>query len=165
MKYKGDPWERQTGETEKAYTAFSIYRDMTDKRTVQAVCDEIGKSYQAVHRWVTKYEWKERVRLYDNWLEHEARKNTIKQKEKMIAQQLKIARALQAKALKAFSEADESKMTFKDIKELIKLGTELEQNIIDRSAEMYAEKDEEAAATFADTICEAYQKRKDSGEQ
>lgn len=161
MKYKGDPWERQTGETEKAYTAFSIYRDMTDKRTIQAVCDEIGKSYQFVHRWTVKYEWKERTRLYDNWLEHEARKNTIKQKEKMIAQQLKIARAIQAKALKAFSEADESKMTFKDMKELLKLGTELEQNIIDRSAEMYAEKDEETNNSFADILCDAFSKRKD----
>lgn len=161
MKFKGDPWERQSGETEKAYAAFSIYRDMTDKRTIQAVCDEIGKSYQAVYRWVSKYEWKDRVRLYDNWLEHEARKDVITQKKKMIAQQLKIARAIQAKALKAFSEADESKMTFKDIKELLKLGTELEQTIIDKSAEMYAEKDDEAASSFADIISEAYEKRKD----
>lgn len=163
-KWKGEPWERQSGETEKAYQAFSIYRDMTENRSIKAVCDEIGKSYQAVFRWVTKYEWKERVRLYDNWLEHEARKNIIKQKEKMIAQQLKIARAIQAKALKAFGEADESKMTFKDMKELLKLGTELEQNIIDRSAEMYAEKETESANSFADIICEAYKKRKDEGQ-
>lgn len=161
MKYKGEPWERQTGETEKAYAAFSIYRDMTDKRSIQAVCDETGKSYQAVYRWVTKYEWKERVRLYDNWLEHEAQKDVVAQRKKMIAQQLKIARAIQAKALKAFSEADESKMTFKDMKELLKLGTELEQNIIDRSAEMYAENENEASISFADIICDAYKKRKD----
>ncbi len=161
MKYKGDPWERQPNETEKAYAAFSVYRDMADKRTIQAVCDEIGKSYQAVYRWVSKYEWKDRVRLYDNWLEHEARKDVITQKKKMIAQQLKISRAIQAKALKAFSKADESKMTFKDMKELLKLGTELEQNIIDRSAEMYAEKDEETNNSFADILCEAFRKRKD----
>lgn len=158
-KWKGEPWERQSGETEKAYQAFSIYRDMTESRSIKAVCDEIGKSYQAVFRWVTKYEWKERVRLYDNWLEHEARKDVQKQKQKMIVQQLKIARAIQAKALKAFSEADECEMTFKDMKELLKLGTELEQNLIDRSVEMYKDDENSLSDTFADRICEAYKKR------
>lgn len=46
-------------------------------------------------------------------------------------------------------------------KELLKLGTELEQNIIDKSAEMYAEKDEETNNSFADILCEAFRKRKD----
>lgn len=40
------PWERQPGETEKAYEAFVAYRDLGAQRSVSAVSEKLSKSRQ-----------------------------------------------------------------------------------------------------------------------
>ena len=45
------PWERQKGESEKAFEAFAAYRDLGEKRTISAVVKKLQKSRSLFDRW------------------------------------------------------------------------------------------------------------------
>lgn len=64
------PWDRVEGETDKAYRAFCIYRDMGADRTYADVAKDLEHppSYvQALMGWSKKYNWKERCSAYDDY--------------------------------------------------------------------------------------------------
>lgn len=58
-------WDRQRRETEQAYEAFALYRDMGLQRSLHKVCDRVGKHYSLISRWSSKWRWHERVRAWD----------------------------------------------------------------------------------------------------
>lgn len=158
-KWTDKPWERQKGESEQAYEAFSKYRDMGDKRAITAVAKELSKSRQLIERWKERWEWKERVRAYDNELEKEARKKAVADRKAMTERHIGIAMQLQKKALEALSTLSVEDMSPKDVKEYIKMATDLER--LNRTIEEESGKSGgEASASLADSIIAAYQKRK-----
>ena len=121
------PWERQKGESEKAYEAFAIYRDLGEKRTFAAVAERLRKSDTLIRRWKEQWNWQERVRIYDNELEKEARAKAVKARKAMTERHIGIAMQLQKKALEALQELSVEDMTPKDIREYIKMATDLER--------------------------------------
>jgi hypothetical protein len=154
------PWERQPGESEKAFEAFSLYLNMGADRTITAVVKQLEKSRSLIDRWKARWEWSDRVREYDNDKERQARKEAEKGLRDMYARQTKIAMSVQTKALQALDALNPEDMSVKDIKEYIKMATDLER--LNRS--FAAGQHEEKAAnahTLADTIIAAYEKRKD----
>lgn len=160
IKWTDKPWERQKGESEKAYEAFSVYRDMGAERTIVAVVKQLEKSRALLDRWKDRWEWKERVRLYDNDLEKQARDKAVKDRKAMVDRQVKIAMQVQKKALEALEKLSVEDMTPKDIKEYIKMATDLER--LNRSLEEESVKDKsEAPTSLANEIIEAYRKRKE----
>lgn len=150
------PWERQNGEGEKAFAAFVIYRDMGRERTVTAVAKQLSKSRQLVERWKERWNWQERVRAYDNELEKEAKAAAVKAAREMTERHIRIAMQLQKKALEALQNLSVKKMTAKDIKEYIKMATELER--LNRMLEEKSENDS-GKTSLADAIVEAYKRR------
>lgn len=60
------PWERQEGETSKAYHAFSVYRDLGHERSVVKVAKELGKSRRVIEVWCLKHRWVERCSAWDS---------------------------------------------------------------------------------------------------
>lgn len=61
-----NPWERQPGETDRAWLAFSAYRDLGPERTVSAAAATIGhRSVGCCARWAAANDWAERVTAYD----------------------------------------------------------------------------------------------------
>ena len=121
------PWERQQGESSKAFEAFVIYRDMGADRTLTAVAEKLQKSYTLVRRWKERWRWPERVRAYDNDLEKAARAKAVKDRKDMISRHIKIATDLQDKACAALKNMDPQVMSPKDIKEILKMATDLER--------------------------------------
>lgn len=95
------PWERQTGESEKAFEAFSVYRDLGQDRTVSAVVKRLEKSRNLIDRWKNRWNWFERARLYDNELEKQAMAKAVKEHKAMSERHIKIAMQMQKKALEA----------------------------------------------------------------
>lgn len=61
-----DPWERQEGESSKAYAAFSVYRDQGEHRTVRTVAEALSKSEAIIKRWSSMHNWVERARAWDS---------------------------------------------------------------------------------------------------
>lgn len=60
------PWDRQPGETSKAYEAFVIYRDMGANRTVRRTAQDLTKSEQLIKGWSSKHHWVRRVEAFDS---------------------------------------------------------------------------------------------------
>ena len=156
------PWERQNGESEKAFEAFVIYRDMGQERTISAVVKQLEKSRSLIDRWKERWEWAERVRAYDNELEKEARAKAIKDRVKMTDRHINIAIQLQEKALEALTNLKVTDMSPKDIKEFLKMATDLER--LNRTFEEENSKGKgDTQALLSDTVIAAYQKRKEDG--
>jgi hypothetical protein len=161
-KWTDKPWERQKGESEKAFEAFAIYRDMGQERTIAAVVKRLEKSRALIDRWKDRWEWKERVRAYDNELEREARAKAVKDRKAMTDRHIGIAMQLQKKALEALNSLSVEDMSAKDIKEYIKMATDLER--LNRTLEEESSKGQsEAPTSLADAVIAAYQKRKEEG--
>lgn len=160
-KWTDKPWERQKGESEKAFEAFAVYRDMGEKRTLTAVAEKLQKSGSLIRRWKDRWDWVERVRAYDNGLEKEARAKAIKDRKDMSDRHIKIAMQLQKKALEALNGLEVEAMSPKDIKEFIKMATDLER--LNRTLEEESSKGGETSTSLADAVIAAYQKRKEEG--
>lgn len=60
------PWERQPGESDQAWEAFTIYRDMPlGEASHRQVAAQLGKAPQLMHRWSSRWEWVERRQTWE----------------------------------------------------------------------------------------------------
>lgn len=153
------PWERQQGESDKAYEAFSVYRDLQGSaRTFTAVAEKLQKSGTLIRRWKAKFSWESRALAYDNYLQAAAAAEAQKQKQKMTERHIQIAEQLQYKALEALKNLKPDQMSPKDIKEFLKMATDLEAAC--RSTKLNeASPANSGQSSLADIITAAYAKR------
>ena len=74
-------WEPEAGESARAFSCFSIFRDLGPERTLrEAAALHYGKQdgptqgeLDTVKRWSAANDWVERARHYDSWLQMEKR--------------------------------------------------------------------------------------------
>lgn len=75
-------WERQDGETAKAYEAARTYFDLGPGRTLRKTCENLGRTWVKpgggrtgsqfqMESWSTKYQWVSRAKTFDEYLETE----------------------------------------------------------------------------------------------
>lgn len=121
------PWEQQPGESGPAFEAFSTYRDLGPGRTVSAVVEKLRKSDSLLRRWKNKWEWQRRAAAYDASIAEEARRKAIKDHRDMEARHVGLAVQLQKKALEALKLLEPGQMSPRDIKEFVKISTDLER--------------------------------------
>jgi len=71
------PWEKQRGESAKAFAAFQIYRDLGSRRSHIKVEEALKETRAAgpamVRDWSTRWSWVERVDAYDREQDRKAR--------------------------------------------------------------------------------------------
>lgn len=139
-------WERQEGESEAAWKAFLAFRDMEGKRTVTAVAKELSKSRQLITRWKATWNWDERVRAFDNDLQKQAHAEAVKGLQEMNKRHTNIAVKMQKLAVEALDKFDASSLSAKDIKEMLKLATELERSSRQSTVASLDEKEQETEA-------------------
>lgn len=157
------PWERQKGESSQAFEAFSSYRDLGAERSTSKVQQKLGKNLRLIQRWSSQWNWVERTRAYDNDLDRVSKKLTEKAIKSMSDRHIKLAMQVQAKAIAALGELETENMSAKDIKEFIKMATELERICritLVKLLESSEDKDTHDNSSLTDMIIEAYEKRK-----
>lgn len=120
-------WERRQNESIQAYEAFAAYRDMGANRSIRAVARTLNKSVTLIGRWSSGNAWEARARAWDDYIDDRLRRKELKQHEEMAARHIDIAMRLQEKAQDALKALDAKAMQPKDIKEFIKIATELER--------------------------------------
>ena len=119
-------WDRQPGESGRCYEQFLIYRDMKN-RSMRAVAERLHLHPTAVRLNGSKWSWVSRALDYDNYLEHERCKSEITKIRKMNAQQASIGVLMQERALKGIKNLDVSKLSVKDLINLMVQGTSIER--------------------------------------
>jgi hypothetical protein len=98
-------WHQLPGESIKAYQAFVTYRNLEPKeRSLQRVGSELGKSRGLIERWSSRWDWVERVREWDTYLQMRLLEKRIEERQRMDEEHLKIIRAARSKAIKALAD-------------------------------------------------------------
>lgn len=124
-------WERQPGETPKAFEAFELYCKLGEERSLVKVGRKLGKSTTLIERWSSQWKWVNRARDYDNEMKRRELQAQKKAYQDMQKRQIGMAIQLQKKAFEALQNLPVDKMTAKDIKEFMKLGAALERANMD----------------------------------
>lgn len=161
------PWERQPKEGEKPYEAFVKYRDMGEKRALNAVAAELQKSYTLIRRWKETWNWEERVLAYDNELQKQAHKQAVKKAKNMADRHIDIALKMQLKALQALEGLNPEMIDPKNLISLIREATRLERENredVVRMTEPVKEEAGKGSGSLADLISEAWERRQNDEE-
>ena len=123
-----EPWERKHGETEKAFEAFLIYKNLGPGRTQIEVAQKLRKSISLIRRWASDWEWKNRVIAWDSDVEQKAKEAAQKELKAMILRHIKIGMAIQEKGLKGLNHLDPKRMGAISVREFLDFGTKLERD-------------------------------------
>lgn len=150
-------WERQPNESVQAYEALTAYLKMGSKRSINKVAQELHKSHALIGRWSRVWKWQDRSRDYDADLRRMEVEEAKQAMKKMQQRQIQTAMLMQKKAVEALNNLPADALTAKDIKEFIKIATDLER--INRSFED-ENRSEVTGATLADAVITAYKKRR-----
>ncbi len=89
------PYERRDSESDPAFAAFVLYRDMADERSLVKVAEVLGKSETLMSRWSVSHSWRKRVIAYDLELDRRKHIGDLKAVEGMRRRQTKLALDLQ----------------------------------------------------------------------
>lgn len=122
---KPKAWDKLKDETEKAYEAFSTYRDLGVGRTFVAVAEKLQKSYTLIRRWANKHNWEERAAAYDSSVTEGTRKANVNSFETAIKRKNSIASKLEEKALAALENLNLSRVSGRTIVEMLTLSNTL----------------------------------------
>lgn len=90
-------YERQYGETDRAWEMFVQYRDLGEGRTLQAVLrnNEMSPSYKdTLSGWNKKYRWQERVLEYDRMIDKRRQEEQLKQVAKTTREMAAVAESM-----------------------------------------------------------------------
>lgn len=131
-------WDKQPGESQKAYAWFCRYRDYGVDRSIAKVLQKyIGKASSAVlSRWSVKYDWVKRAETYDEYLEKERRKEYEAHNLEMGKRHIQQARALQEKAMIRIQQLDPAEMTPTELLRFLDLGMKIEKDSLPTSDDL-----------------------------
>lgn len=122
-----EPWERQIGETSKAYQAFCVYRDMGPDRSLRKVARTLHKSLTIIRDWSVKYNWVERAAEWDAEQDRIIRKENEEARKKMLKVHAELGNALLVKAARGLKNLPDDALTAFDIARLVEVGSKLER--------------------------------------
>jgi hypothetical protein len=124
-------WNRLPGESEEAFGAWVLYRDMEPPRSLRRVGEELGKSETLMERWSSRWRW---VRRLEAYLQDREQRRLI-ELEKTIRQtkerHIGIAKMLQAKALERLQTIDTSHLSPNAVVRFLDLAVEIERKSLD----------------------------------
>lgn len=104
-KLKEPEWEAQDGETALAYSAFSMYLRMGDKRSYKSLCflqnrcnaddDDITihNAVACIRNIASQNRWSERLKKYEQYLNEQAAKEEIESKKRILKRHERILEA------------------------------------------------------------------------
>jgi len=91
----GTPWERQKGESTKAFEGFRTYRDLGAGRSLVAAAKALGKNKAVLSEWSMRHEWVRRVDAHDANEDRVRRAAHLAEVERMAARHATAAQATQ----------------------------------------------------------------------
>ena len=121
------PWERQENEPDKAWSAWRTFRDTRDKiKTAQI----LGITPTTIRNYAKKYDWSDRVREYDRYIDRETQQAEIDAVAEMRVRHVRLSQDIQETAaamLARLAEDPDAKVTPKQAAEMLDLGVKMER--------------------------------------
>ena len=128
------PWERLNNEPQRAFIAFTIYRDAGPDRSIRDTARKLKdqgfkrvKPYASCRLWATEFRWDERVAAWIDHLDREKCKGKIDEIRTATERQIKIAELLQMKAIKKLQSIDPDELTAREALVLVESGIRIER--------------------------------------
>lgn len=157
------PWDRQKGESARAFEAFLVYLQMGPERSVRAVAQKLSKSYTLAGRWSSTYHWVERCRAWDNYLQREAKKAAVAEIRKMNQRHISMAQQIQDAVLQALIDLGSDIVTPQNFAAVVKLSTDLERQSMEAEAKETISSEELRKQAEDDPLTAALKEDMDSG--
>lgn len=120
-------WERQEGETPRAYEAFCIYRDLGPNRSIAKTVQKLGKNKTTLEQWSAKYEWVKRATAWDAEQDRIVRQQQLEDIKKMRKQHADVAYAMILKAAQALKRIPVDEIKASDISRMVETASKLER--------------------------------------
>jgi len=125
------PWEKQPGESDQAWEAFCIYRDMDadkGKRAINDVAEQLGKSRSLVARWCNEKGWVERCRAFDTMTDRQRLESLAHERMKAATRHAQIGQLAQSRG--ATYIRDHSPDTMGEATRLVDVGVRTEREAL-----------------------------------
>jgi hypothetical protein len=107
-------WQRKEEESDQAWEAFVIYRDLGATRSSQEVSNRTGKAHSLMRRWSSDHQWVDRAAAWDNHLDQERRRVFLSGQSEAVENLMRLATTMQQKAHAHFLLLDESEIRTPD---------------------------------------------------
>lgn len=134
------PWERQPGESDKAYAAFCRYRGLPPaKRSIYAASldgeeegsEKVSKGQRIAPtyhlRWSARYHWPERAKSWDDHLDQINREAQEKARREMGERHATLAVQMQEKLLARLKELDPADLSPGDVAKWLDAAVKVER--------------------------------------
>lgn len=141
-----DPWERQPGESAKAFEAFAEYRDMGVSRSIRKAAQNLNKATTTLAEWSTKYDWVKRCAAWDAEQDRIARLEMLAEMSSTRKKQRRQAQKMQEKGMELLGSINIGDAKLSEIVSLLKTGMEQERIAIGDVGEVIEERSGEAAS-------------------
>ena len=131
-------WERQPNESAKAFEAFKTYLEMGDERSYRKVAQKLNKSDTIIGRWGRDWNWQERIREYDNYVQAETDKKLVKTEKRRRVRLGGVADQFMHKALQALEKLDPAKLSPQELMAMTRMAVMLNdkhRTVLPREAE------------------------------
>lgn len=127
-----DIWERQPGESSKAYAAFCVYRDLGPQRSLDGArrtFERGGKriSVKFLGRWSSRYNWVARCEVYDDYIERRKREEREKDILEMAERHARIAVAFQEKVAERLQQLNPAELEPRDLSKWLDVAVKVER--------------------------------------
>ena len=105
------PWERQPDESENAYAAFLIYRDL-EQRSLPAVAkdERVSLSESSVRQWSARWSWGYRAYEWDRFLSRQDEQEMVRYRLSMNKRQRDVARVAQSRIMTWLANLDPAEL-------------------------------------------------------
>lgn len=148
-------WERQKGESSKAYAAFCVYRDLGPDRSIEKARQTMPKTRPKswLVCWSTKYNWVARAAAYDDYLDRKKRLEREKAIMDMMERHARLAVAFQQRIAQRLQEVDPAELSPSDMAKWLDTATKLER--LSRGEPTEIGKQEVTLPTVVEVIADA----------
>ncbi len=126
IEFDATPWERQQGESDKAWEAWIAYRDAGSSRTIDATAKALGKGPAILYEWSRRYQWRERIRHWSNWMDMQVNEASAEVLRETKQRHLRLAQLMLAKYLERVGGLKSEEIPVTMLDRLLRVGTDVE---------------------------------------
>jgi|SRR5579885_2157768 len=121
------PWERQKGESHKAFAAFVVYRDLGAARCYTKVAQQLNVSRPLIARWGSRWHWQVRIDAWEREQDRKRQQEADDARRQMVERHATIAMAFQNKVVERLQHLKPEELTPTNIERWMDVAVKIER--------------------------------------